>query len=49
MLKNFVKHNDLDQHVTFLESPLHLDPLYEKARIFIAPHLYGSGIQFQVR
>ena len=34
--------------VTFLESPADLAPLYEKARIFVAPHQYAAGIQFKL-
>ena len=36
------------RHVTFIESPPSLEALYEVARVFIAPHLYGAGIQFKV-
>lgn len=35
-------------HVTFFESPKSLDELIDKSRIFIAPHLYGAGIQYKV-
>jgi hypothetical protein len=47
-LRQFTKENDLDRYVTFLESPENITPLYDKTRVFIAPHLYGSGIQFKV-
>ena len=47
-LRDFTKNNDLDRYVTFIESPEDIKPLYDKTRVFIAPHLYGSGIQFKV-
>jgi len=34
--------------ITFLNSPQHIQPLYEKTRVFIVPHLYGAGIQFKL-
>ena len=50
-LKSFVeKHEDLDdRHVSFVESPESLDDLYNSAKLFIVPHLYGAGIQFKVK
>ena len=48
-LRMFTKMNGLDQFVKFVDSPKDVVTLYEKARIFIAPHLYGAGIQFKVR
>ena len=36
------------KHVTFLESPPTIEHLFEKNRVFIAPHLYGAGIQYKV-
>jgi len=47
-LREFTKNNDLDRYVTFLESPEDIKPLYDSNRVFIAPHLYGSGIQFKL-
>ena len=38
----------ISPHVTFLESPLSLDDLMDNCRVFIAPHLYGAGIQYKV-
>lgn len=35
-------------HVYFVDSPHSVESLYEEHRIFIAPHLYGAGIQFKV-
>jgi len=48
-LQNMVKSMGYEGNVTFIESPSQLKPLYEKARIFIAPHLYGAGVQYKVR
>jgi len=50
-LKSFAeKHEGLDdRHVSFVESPESLDDLYNSAKIFIVPHLYGAGIQYKVR
>jgi hypothetical protein len=31
-----------------LESPPTLDKLFENTKMFIAPHLYGAGIQYKV-
>lgn len=47
-LREFTRNNDLDRYVTFLESPEDIKPLYDKTRVFIAPHLYGAGIQFKL-
>lgn len=38
----------ISSHVTFLESPKSLQRLMDESRIFIAPHLYGAGIQYKV-
>jgi len=47
-LRQFVKKNkDTAKHVTFLESPPTIDHLFEENRVFIAPHLYGAGIQYK--
>jgi hypothetical protein len=49
-LIRFVTRNaTLARHVTFLESPESIDDLMEDNRLFIAPHQYGSGIQYKVR
>jgi Predicted glycosyltransferases len=49
-MRDFVKSNPtLARHVTFLESPENIDDLMEDTRLFIAPHQYGSGIQYKVR
>jgi len=48
-LREFVKKNeDIAKHVTFLESPPTIEHLFEQNRVFIAPHLYGAGIQYKV-
>jgi hypothetical protein len=48
-LKDFVKSNKkMHKFVTFLESPPTVDSLFENSRMFIAPHLYGAGIQYKV-
>jgi len=47
-LRNFTRDNGLDDHVTFFESLVDTTPLFDNARVFIAPHLYGSGIQFKL-
>ena len=47
-LREFVDEAGLQDDVTFLESPEDLEPLYERHRVFIAPHMYGSGIQFKL-
>ena len=48
-LRKVVKNNDvISPYVTFLESPPTIDHLFEEHRMFIAPHLYGAGIQFKV-
>jgi glycosyltransferase involved in cell wall biosynthesis len=47
-LRTFVKVQGLDRDVTFMESPEDLHQLFDSHRVFIAPHLYGSGIQFKV-
>jgi len=41
-------HPTVSNYVTFLESPADLNALYDKARVFIAPHLYAAGIQFKL-
>ncbi|KAL3908648.1 MAG: hypothetical protein SGILL_008404, partial [Bacillariaceae sp.] len=47
-LRTFVRENGLDHVVRFEESPESLHQLFESHRVFIAPHLYGSGIQFKL-
>jgi len=47
-LKTFIRDSHLNKHVILIESPEDLDHLYESHRIFIAPHLYGSGIQYKL-
>ena len=48
-LRDIVSRNPLlEKTVTFYESPKSLKALYEKARIFIAPHQYGAGIQYKL-
>jgi GT2 family glycosyltransferase len=47
-LRNFTRDNGLDDHVTFFESLDDTTTLFDNSRVFIAPHLYGSGIQFKV-
>ena len=39
----------LSKHIVFRESVRDIRELYNKARIFIAPHIYGAGIQYKVR
>ncbi len=43
-----MENKKIRKHVTFVESPTTVDRLYEKNRLFIAPHLYGAGIQYKV-
>ena len=38
----------LAPYVTLIESPPSIEELYESHRIFIAPHLYGAGIQYKI-
>ena len=38
----------LRDRITFLESPVSVQKLYNKARLFIAPHLYGAGAQYKL-
>ena len=48
-LRELVEKNaNIAKYVTFLDSPPTIDHLHEENRVFIAPHLYGSGIQFKV-
>jgi hypothetical protein len=47
-LRDFVKSTRMRKHVTFIESPPKVDSLFEQSRLFIAPHLYGAGIQYKV-
>ena len=47
-LRSFTKTIGLDQYVEFVDSSEDVSTLYEKARIFIAPHLYGAGVQAKV-
>jgi Predicted glycosyltransferases len=49
LIKYIAKNATLARHVTFLESPENIDDLMEDTRLFIAPHQYGSGIQYKVR
>jgi hypothetical protein len=49
-IRQLVKNNStLARYVAFLESPESIDDLMEDNRLFIAPHQYGSGIQYKVR
>ncbi len=49
-LRAVVKENEaISPYIKFLESPPTVDHLFEESRIFIAPHLYGAGIQYKVR
>eukprot|EP00550_Attheya_septentrionalis_P009137 CAMPEP_0198285732 /NCGR_PEP_ID=MMETSP1449-20131203/4967_1 /TAXON_ID=420275 /ORGANISM="Attheya septentrionalis, Strain CCMP2084" /LENGTH=684 /DNA_ID=CAMNT_0043983265 /DNA_START=220 /DNA_END=2271 /DNA_ORIENTATION=+ len=48
LLRTYVQKTDFYQFVTFIESPIITDNLFDQARIFIAPHLYGAGIQYKV-
>jgi len=49
-LRNFVEnHDELKFHpIFFVEAPESLDKFYNTAKLFIAPHLYGAGIQYKV-
>jgi len=49
-LRNFVEnHDELKFHpIFFIEAPESLDKFYNTAKLFIAPHLYGAGIQYKV-
>merc|ERR1712226_1152621 len=47
-LRETVQNGNLVKNVTFIESPNSVQELYDKARIVIAPHLYGAGIQYKV-
>ena len=47
-LRKIVKRKHLQKFVTFRESPNNIESLYSKSRVFIAPHLYGAGVQFKV-
>ena len=50
VLYDYVMNNiRLDRLVTFLESPKDISNLYDHTRLLVAPHLYGSGIQYKVR
>jgi Glycosyl transferases group 1 len=49
-LYNYVDNDrTFDNLVTFVESPRDLKSYYSRARVFIAPQLYGSGIPYKVR
>mmetsp|Transcript_7463 Transcript_7463/g.14124 ORF Transcript_7463/g.14124 Transcript_7463/m.14124 type:complete len:819 (-) Transcript_7463:1552-4008(-) len=48
LIRFVISNATLANHVTFLESPKSIDSLMENARVFIAPHQYGSGIQYKV-
>ena len=47
-LRKIVRRKNLQKFVTFRESPNNIESLYSKSRVFIAPHLYGAGLQFKV-
>jgi len=48
-LKQYVSsHDEIAPHVLFVDSPSSTYHLYNQARIVIAPHLYGCGIQYKV-
>ncbi len=47
-IRSFTKTNGIDQFVKFVDSPENVTSLYEEARIFIVPNLYGAGVQFKV-
>lgn len=47
-LREFTKNNGLDGHVKFLESVKDISSLYDSHRVFVAPHLYGAGVQFKL-
>lgn len=47
-LKNDVAENDHFRNVQLVDSPSNLGPLYKSARVFIATHLYGAGLQYKV-
>ena len=38
----------ISPYVSFIESPLTVDSLCESARVVVAPHLHGAGIQHKV-
>jgi GT2 family glycosyltransferase len=38
-----------ESFITFIESPPDVKTLFDKCRVFVAGHLYGTGIQFKVR
>ena len=48
-IHNIVKRKSLEKFVTFRESPHNINSLYSNSRLFIAPHLYGAGLQYKVR
>jgi len=48
-LRDLVQDLGYESNITFMESPSEVRPLYETARVFIAPHLYGAGVQYKVR
>ena len=49
-LRDLVKEDSLlAENVIFRESVVDIHELYNNARIFIAPHMYGAGIQYKVR
>jgi glycosyltransferase involved in cell wall biosynthesis len=48
-LRDMVRGLGFEANVMFIESPKDLRPLYERARVFIAPHQYGAGVQYKVR
>ncbi len=48
-IREFVRRKKLQKFVTFRESPHNIMSLYSNSRLFIAPHLYGAGLQYKVR
>jgi len=38
----------LTNFVSFMDSPHDITQLHDKARLFIAPHLYGAGVQYKL-
>merc|ERR1712232_119 len=47
-VRRFTKKNGLNQFVKYVDSPKEVVTLYKKARILIAPHLYGAGVQYKL-
>ena len=42
------RHSRFSHLVSVLESPPDIETLHNNARVFIAPHLYGAGVQFKL-